>query len=431
MKDLPPVLEVRTMRSKLALCSLALSGFTAVACSGSPTSSGFITDNSGSDSGASTVRADGGSDSIDGGSNPGNFGTPDDASTGGGTQCTSDPANYDVPGDKCDNDGDGKIDNVIACDTGLSAAGDAMDFAKSLGLCQVATAADTKWGVISATFTNGHVSAKAPAAPQHGILGKFGSVVVPREGTMFGVISSGSATEQDSDSGPFFKGIKNGMQGSPPLIPGLGGGGQGGDAPTGYPKDSPNCGTATVIDKSVNDVVNVKLVIRVPANAKGLAFDFDFWSGEWPEFVCSSYNDSFIAYLTSKAFNNGTPDNMSFDAKNNPVSVNNGFFDRCTPNAQTGCSGNQQAVAPCAGGVSELAGTGFEDVGSWCTSSSTGGGATGWLTSQAPVTPGETITLEFMIWDTGDASYDSSVILDNFQWQGVPTPPGTQRPPPK
>ena len=91
----------------------------------------------------------------------------------------------------------------------------------------------------------------------------------------------------------------------------------------------------------------------------------------------------------------------------------------------------QQSTAACAGGVAEFAGTGFEDLGQWCTGTTTGGGATGWLTSQAPVKPGETITLEFMIWDTGDASYDSSVVLDNFQWQGVPTPPGTQRPPPK
>jgi hypothetical protein len=50
------------------------------------------------------------------------------------------------------------------------------------------------------------------------------------------------------------------------------------------------------------------------------------------------------------------------------------------------------------------------------------------------VKPGETITLEFIIWDTGDAQYDSSVLLDHFVWvpQEVPAVPVTQpSPPPK
>jgi hypothetical protein len=74
--------------------------------------------------------------------------------------------------------------------------------------------------------------------------------------------------------------------------------------------------------------------------------------------------------------------------------------------------------------------TGFEDVGKYCTSQSTGGGATGWLTTKAPVKGGEVITLQFIIWDTGDASFDSSVLIDNFQWSAVGGT-GTTRPPPK
>jgi len=29
--------------------------------------------------------------------------------------------------------------------------------------------------------------------------------------------------------------------------------------------------------------------------------------------------------------------------------------------------------------------------------------------------------LEFMIWDTGDASYDSLILLDGFEWLLEPT----------
>ena len=109
---------------------------------------------------------------------------------------------------------------------------------------------------------------------------------------------------------------------------------------------------------------------------------------------------------------------------------NNGFFDRCTAGATTGCEGGARKTAACPGGTAELAGTGFDFPGVYCGSKTTsGGGATGWLASQAPVTPGETITLELMIWDTGDPQFDSSVLLDHFQWIQGAVSTGTDRPP--
>jgi hypothetical protein len=126
--------------------------------------------------------------------------------------------------------------------------------------------------------------------------------------------------------------------------------------------------------------------------------------------------------------------------------VNIGFFGVCSPAmAITGCDGTSPGTASCASGAAALTGTGFDDSGQWCSSggllgiggtpqTSSGGGATGWLTSTAPVKPGETISLEFIIWDTGDAQYDSSVLLDAITWQPqeVPaTPVTTPTPPPK
>jgi hypothetical protein len=387
-----------------AVCVAALA---AAACSAPHSPNSFSVRDAGDDDAA-----------VDAGVAPPTLGPIDhDASS-----CVSSLSNYDIPDDHCDNDGDGQIDNAVVCDSDLSANGDAMAFARALGLCQVATDTDTKWGVLSAAFSNGHASTNSPAAAQHGILKKFGSVVVPRDGAALGVLSTGSATEEDADDGPYFKGIKEGMQVF-----------AGNDAPAGYPKVSPEC-PGVVMNPQVHDAINLKLVIRVPANAQGFAFDFDFWSGEWPEYVCSPFNDSFIAYLSSAAFNGGAPENITFDKKNNPISVNNGFFDRCTPNTPTACRNKDISpiLATCPGGVAELAGTGFEKIGVYCgDAKSTGGGATGWLTSKAPVKPGETIALELMIWDTGDASYDSTVLLDHFVWQGVPTSTGTVRPPPK
>jgi hypothetical protein len=325
-----------------------------------------------------------------------------------------DPGNVDIPGNNCDEDGDGVADAPDVCDQNLAADGPAADFAKSLGICQ--QAAGGKWGLVSATYTQGFGTA-APNPEQFGILPKFGAVIKPREGHMLGVISSGYAREYDDATGTskVFKGTQTPMSGL-------------GTPPPGYPKQSGSCMTAP----DINDAAAVTLQIRVPNNAQGFQFDFDFFSGEWPEYVCTSFNDAFVAWLQSAAFPGKAGDlNISFDSKNNPVSVNNGFFDRCTPNTKTGCSGGGMGVATCPGGPAELAMTGFEDLGTYCgAQQSTGGGATGWLTTKAPVKGGEVITLKFMIWDTGDANWDSSVLVDNFQWSATPGS-GTVRPPPQ
>ena len=228
----------------------------------------------------------------------------------------------------------------------------------------------------------------------------------------------------DTKNADCFKGEKTAMSGA-------------GTAPPGYPKPAQGC---QVSDK-VNDVIGLTLQVKVPLNAKGFQFDFDFYSGEWPEWVCTTYNDSFVAWLQSEAFpGTGGDLNISYDSKGNPVSVNNAFFDQCTANASTGCckslglgpegcSKTATGTAACAGGPADLSGTGFQDDGTYCVAPSTGGGATGWLTTTAPVKAGEVITLQFLIWDTGDVNYDSSVLIDNFMWEPSPTMTGTVRPP--
>jgi hypothetical protein len=44
------------------------------------------------------------------------------------------------------------------------------------------------------------------------------------------------------------------------------------------------------------------------------------------------------------------------------------------------------------------------------------------------VAPGEVITLDFYLWDTGDGRYDSSVLLDRFAWEPGPVQTRTERP---
>jgi hypothetical protein len=402
------------MRSSIALSLSSLVAVAAFACSGSsPHGTGFGSSGGGSGSGGS-----GGGSGSSGG--VGTFGDDGGGSSSGGGACDPNPANYDIPGNNCDDDDDGKVDNTTVCDGSLSLSGTAHDFANAIGICQDATG--EKWGIVSATFANGF-GAGNPSVGQHAILPKFGSVITSREGSRLGVLSSGYAFQCDDtdpsttcagsgQSDPYFKGEQKAMTGP-------------GTAPPGYPRPAAGCTNAM----DVYDAIGLTLQIKVPANAQGLQFDFDFYSGEWPEYVCTRFNDSFVAWLTSTAFTGTGGDlNISYDAKNNPVSVNNGFFDRCTANTTTGCAGGPSATAACAGGPTELQGTGFYNLGSYCGAQSTGGGATGWLTTKAPVKQGETITLQYIIWDTGDWNWDSSVLVDNFQWQPGPTMTGTGRP---
>jgi hypothetical protein len=324
--------------------------------------------------------------------------------------CNPDPGNFDVPGNNCDDDGDGVVDNPQGtCDNGLpTASPSAAQLAKAVGICPPKNAT---WGVTSASYTQGYNSTKAPLSQQYGTAAKFGTNVSARQGSAVGILSTGVAASMDCNNSPF-KGAVCTTTGA-------------GAPPPGYPKAAQGCAGSTV----ANDVVNLVLKIKVPNNAKGFSFDFNFYSGEWPEWVCTSFNDSFVAWLSSSAWKgNGSDFNISFDPNKNPVSVNNAFFDVCSPGGLK-CP-SMPAAATCKLGNSELQGTGFYDPGTYCGSGQdSGGGATGWLTTQAPVTPGETITLQFMIWNTGDEAYDSSVLLDNWQWVATDTTVSTGRPP--
>lgn len=363
--------------------------------------------------------APGSSDDPKGSPPPGSFGSTKDGTLPPGAKpCIKDGSFYDVPGDNCDNDDDGQIDNPPSCDADLAERGSAEEIARAIGICD--RASDKGYGLVSARFTRGYQRTEEPAPEQHGVLGKFGNVIRPREGERLAVISTGYAQEFNGAPDAAFGGSSSrDWHGAVP--------GGTGSAPPGFPKGAENCPQSM----DVNDVIDVKLELKAPKNASGFKFDFNFHSAEWPAFICSDYNDGFIAYLSAASYNGGKPDNISFDARKNPVSVNNGFFDRCTPGVGLGCqSPTAGGKSKCPGGPAELAGTGFGIIGDACGQSepSTLGGATGWLSSTAPIQAEETFTLELVLWDTGDGILDSSVLLDNFYWLAGQVTTSTERP---
>jgi hypothetical protein len=173
----------------------------------------------------------------------------------------------------------------------------------------------------------------------------------------------------------------------------------------------------------INDLTQLELRLKVPGNAKGFSFDFVFFSVEYPEFVCSMFNDTFYALvLDEPQLGGGARTNISFDNEQNEITVNAGFFEyppywsldisgthyegtdpytSCSDDPSLGCT----APDPCPGYL---------------------GSTTGWLRTTSPATPGEEITLIFSIHDEGDSILDSAVVIDNFRWLSVPVEdPGT------
>ena len=273
-----------------------------------------------------------------------------------------------------DEDCDGTADNIpMPCDDTLALAdGDAMHAANAIELCQQATAGDKKWGVLEAKFVRANGTPFSPGL-QVGLQPGFGPNVNPQGGKRLLAISSGYArVPGQSGSCGSLTCTSNG----------------GGSAPPGFPQDVPNC----LGSSNINDDVALEVKLRSPKNATGYSFNFFFYSFEYPEWVCTSFNDQFIALVNPPPMGpiNG---NISFDSMTNPVSVNIAFF--------SVCSG-------CALGTTAMQGTGFNE---W-----NDAGGTSWLKTQAPIKGGDEASIRFTIWDTGDQAYDSTALIDNFQW---------------
>ncbi len=309
---------------------------------------------------------------------------------------TPDPMTGMVP-PAADEDCDGVVDNPPGpCDANLAIdSASAMDAAKAIELCrQPATVKD--WGVISADYVNANGGGFSHNAAQHGILPNFGANVPPKAGQAVLALSSGRArlpgepnacTTESCTAGP-------------------------GTPPPSFPAAVPGCAGGT----SINDDVALQVQLRAPSNAKGYKFAFKFTSWEFPEFVCTKYNDQFIALVNPAPMGADPGGNISFDANHNPVSVNIAFFDVCDPALCSSfamfCTGTCPSAPAncCSSGPAQLSGTGFDNT----TIGNAGG--TAWLETQAPIAGDATFTIRFAIWDTGDMNLDSTAVVDNFQW---------------
>ena len=352
------------------------------------------------------------------------------------TECSKpgnvNPGAFDAAGNLFDDDCNGVADDtILLCDQNIATnTQNGLDYARAIDICQTATETDKKWGVISGTITLADGTG-VPDPESHAIRPKFGPGLLPQGGVNLAIISSGGAAAK-TDTNPgyhdFVSYTHAGSQTSP------------------FPADFfmangmslPNApGCPDPFGAVANDPVMLTFRIRVPTNAHSFKLSTNFYSAEFPEWTCSSFNDFFVVLLDSTYAGmpaNPMDKNLAFyqpmgTMSKVPVGVNlghgnTGLFTQCI-NGETGCSGMAGTISTCTS-TTQLTGTGFDDPESGsCDTNSVTGGATGWLVTSGNVTPGEIITLRIAIWDTSDHAYDSLAVVDGFQWSVDTAMPGT------
>lgn len=266
---------------------------------------------------------------------------------------------------------------------------DALDIASAMDICQYAAAnappSERRWGLLNAGLLSADGS--APKDVQLAVLAAYGTGgIAPVKGVTMAGLSTGTMRDQAAGYVAAGGGTGFGKLGAPPPAFVAA---HGGELPTA---------AGCPVGSGANDSVNVKLTIRVPTNADVFSYRYRFLAADYTSRVCSPYNDFALALLTTQAAGIPADTNILFDSLKNFASVNTAFFEVCAP----------QGPGQCPAGIGELAGTGLDPDDS--------GAGTLWLTSEAPVVPGETIQIEFTVFDVSDDLGDSVLLLDDFQW---------------
>jgi hypothetical protein len=302
-----------------------------------------------------------------------------------------------------DEDCDGEIDNIDApCDMAL-AIDDAnpLSAARAVELCKVSSG-PKDWGILQAKYAlpdgSPGFAAQVNFELGHGILGAFGQVIHPQGGDRMLSLSSGTARQPNDPGYKSVTGFDKGYSCN---------------HPQGFPKQSPACPGVT--SGAPRDGIALEVTLRAPQNAAGFSFDFNFFTTEWPHYVCTSFNDVFSALL-APAPPGQVDGNISFDQQGNVVTVNNVFMEACSCPGGPPCSAGGQ-VFTCSLGAMSLMGTGFESDGVSTHAS------THWLTTTAPAAPGAELTIRWTVHDSGDAILDTTTLVDHWQWITGNEPP--------
>ena len=303
------------------------------------------------------------------------------------------PGAYDDPTNGIDDDCDGIIDNPApaTCSTGTVFGAPAGLLAAAMDICQQTPASPPlsgrTWGLIEASLLSAD-GLGVPNPVQVSVKTGFGASIVPQTNATMAVLSTGTARDA---ADPGWISPTPGLADSTNVV----------GAPAAWLAANGGMYFQFPCLRPVNpvyDSVLLRLRIRVPTNAQGFSLRYRFFSSEYPS-TCNAYNDHFLCLVSSGAPGYPADRNILFDSLAHHVTGQTAFFEVCTG---------------CVDGSGELIGTGYDPADD---------AGTRWLASDAPVVPGEEITLDFYLWDCTDGLYDSLALLDNFHWQLTPQDP--------
>jgi len=312
------------------------------------------------------------------------------------------PNAIEIVGIGGDENCDGSIDEKLPpCDEAVSMDNQNTEqVLRAIELCKPSSG-EKDWGIIGSFWAMPDGVSPLPANPQsfhlgHGVLTDFGPNMLPRAGKRVLSLSSGTA-RRPNDPGYQAPSGFNKQYNHPPAA--------------GFPKEDPGCPNS--VSGQANDGTALAVSLRVPSNVHGFSYDFSFYAWDFPQYVCSTFNDVFFSVLTPQLA--GQPDaNIGYDEKGHPVTLSSANFRVCGCQSGPPCAGGGGKMYDCALGTAQLLGTGFDEM------SESSRGATGWLTTRVPVEPGSSISIRWGVYDAGDGIADATAILDNWQWLTTP-----------
>ncbi len=179
---------------------------------------------------------------------------------------------------------------------------------------------------------------------------------------------------------------------------------------------------------NIHDVMEWKLTLKAPDDAKSFKFKYVFFSEEFDEYIGLEFNDKFYVILEAPSTNGEAPTVINFTECREP-SIHYDFIcgtqhNDCTLGERYCYIAVNSALSECcwyngcldgfAG--TDIAGTGYECAASEIDDLDMNGSSTGWLQTAWRIMGGETFTITFHIHDTNDGIFDSEVILDSFEF---------------
>ncbi len=370
------------------------------------------------------------------------------------------PGALEIMGNGIDDNLNGLIDEADLLDLGEcdwtlpSNSQNPIDYARALGICRDTEENPTRpqdrtWGLISAHLVRADGSPLSFSAAKS-IRSGFGKGVKPQEGGKLVVLSTGVAADSiqtmpGPNQGPgsnvstehgWNQSVNIGNCNLPFCISDWF---NADNLPVKKSRElpvAPECGQGSAgPPDEANDSVMLVLRMRAPTNVRSLSFNAYFFSAEYPEYVCSDFNDQFVALIDTPG---GTPSPIPNPPDKNlmtyvqggkawPIGINiakgTDLFRVCESQAQNpACWDSNVSVLSCSQGAGALKGSGFEAP---SPGQCTWGGGTDWLKTVGNIRPGEIVELRIAIWDVGDQIFDSTAVIDGFKWDTALGTPGT------